>query len=160
MATYTSVEAVMAELPARLPTDLSREDVEALIWQWSRYADGYVANAYAVPLPPYPATPGPVALAVRMLVVHDLHVRYGLFRGEPNRTHTLWAQAHEILRAIQKGEIVLTPGHLGGEGEPETEGTGVGTVPPLVVRTYRGRMSWEAQARRFGRIYRDEEVDG
>ncbi|MES4792434.1 MAG: hypothetical protein C4321_05085, partial [Chloroflexota bacterium] len=109
--------------------------------EWSRYCDGYVAARYPIPLS---TTPPQLEVATRMLVVHDLHVAMGLFRGEPNREHNLWAQAHKILEAIRDGKLPLI-------GE-ETAQTSSGMPRSVSRDDYRGLMSLKAQTRRFGKL--------
>lgn len=140
---YTSVEAVIAELPPRYDaTRITPETIAAKIEEWSRYCDGYVATRYQLPLPSVPPVLG---VACKMLVVHALHVEHGLFRGEPNRQQTLWAQAHDILRGIADGKISLV-----GVGSTDAATT---HLPLSTTRDgYRGLMSLAAQERRFGRL--------
>lgn len=146
---YTTIQRVRQELPARLPPEITDEVISGLIGEWSRYCDGYVAARYPLPLP---LTPPQLDIATRMLVVHDLHVRLGLFRGEPNRGHNLWSQAHKILYDIRDGKLPLSLSD--GVGEPESAAAPVWR--PISVRRddYQGLMSLEAQNRRFGRLPR------
>lgn len=143
---YCTVERIRQELPARVPPEITDPVIAGLIEEWSRYCDGYVAARYPLPLP---LTPPQLEVATRMLVVHDLHVRLGLFRGEPNREHNLWAQAHKILEAIRDGKLPLVG--LDGSGNETTPAPS--GMPRVVSRDdYRGPMSLSSQARRFGRL--------
>lgn len=127
MPTYTDSTAVLAELPASPPTEVTNNtatdiadasgEVEALVG--SRFALAYESNVQKFPnIASSPATPSIIKLAATYLAASKQYLRLEKNIGSdgPTRTELLRERGLELLTQIRDGNFAITL----------TDGTAVG----------------------------------
>jgi len=95
---YTTVEAVLAEIPGDAPESLTEEKVEQYIEDASRYVDARLPNYAAFPdIGETTPTPPVIEKIARLIAAHDCLVFLGQMRGDAASGSELRDIAERIL---------------------------------------------------------------
>lgn len=146
------------------------------ITRWSNYIDDRIRIKYKVPFPDYPYAPGVLETIAMYLVIHNIYVYNGLYRGAKDEDESsYYGMAERLLKQIVSGEIQLKTewklplvdanGNVVG-----VENVTIGLTGNIIVQTYtENPMSMANQDKEFGYPvrsrfggsgYRNEELMG
>lgn len=133
---YTTVEAVIAELPPRFrEEDLSRQQIQAKIDGQANLIDGRLTRFYKLPArplapvlgdgpldpktgEPYKFVPGQLELVNRYLAAVECLVLLRDLRANEKGDSTLAKDAETVLQQIGEGSVILVYPFLHGDGRP------------------------------------------